>query len=634
MTINNVLRGKTLLLKTIFFAFTLLVCFSFCRSASAVSINQDSLLKVIQQQDIITKVKSLCILAKSGNVNNTHKNEFIFREINALPEEDDADEAILLALDEIGHYFFSCNLTRYSLAATHKCYNLALLTSNVNYQISSAILLSQNYFFLHRIEQSNHYLEKAANLADQNDLDKYKASILNTKANNASELGYNLEALYLYQQTADVLKMDKNYSDLGVVYDNIGLLHIALDNHQKAIPVFHEAISLLKKYGTKQTLVNTYINIGVCFLESDSMFQADRYFQKAISLSKKLKNEFQLARVLMNLANLKMHQKDYAAAKANLDSSLYLCTKNDILPGIVFNKINMGELYLRMGNPQKSLQSLKEAVQSASGLNIADQMAECYRLMSLTSEKLHKPDEALTYYKRFTTLKDSASRAENALHMREMENRINMEKSLKEFNTLKENILKARANNQFLIISFLSLLMASGALVSYLYLRRKKALFKTRLAEEESERLRLHVDHKNKELATKAIHISQMNEMSIELSDKLKSLIPGLNREKAVTVQQIIRELTKSTSREAWKEFEMRFEQVHIDFTKKLQLQYPSLTPNELKICSFLRLNLSSKEISMLTNRSLGTIDNARSSIRTKLQLENEVNLTTFLLGI
>ena len=294
----------------------------------------------------------------------------------------------------------------------------------------------------------------------------------------------------------------------------------------------------------------------------------------------------------------------------------------------------MGELYLKMGEPDKGLKTLKEAALSASGLNIADQMAECYRVMSLASEKLHKPEDALSYYKRFTNLKDSASRAENALHMGEMENRLKMEKSLKEFNSLQENMLTTRANNQLLIISFLSLLIASGALAAYFYLRRKKAVFNTRLAQEESERLRIHVDNKNKELATKAIHISQMNEMSLQLSDKLKSLLPGLNREKAVTVQQIMRELKKGTPHEAWKEFEIRFEQVHIDFTKKLQLRYPALTPNELKICSFLRLNLTSKEISMLTNRSLGTIDNARSSIRTKLQLENDSNLTSFLLGI
>jgi tetratricopeptide (TPR) repeat protein/DNA-binding CsgD family transcriptional regulator len=612
----------------------LVICISAASVVRAGYLNQDSLIRVIRQQDWPGKLKNLDILAKSGDVNDTIKNEFILREINALPESQVKDEAVLYALDDIGHYFFKCNLPKYSLPATLKGYSIALLTSNVNYQISSAILLSQNYFFLHQVEQSNHYLNLASHLADQHNLSKYKASILNTRANNASELGYNLEALYLYLQTADLLKSEKNYGDLGVVYDNIGLLHMAMENHAVAITVFQSALELISRHGSKQTLINTTINMGVCYLELDSLNKAEEIFQKALLLAGELQNEYQRARVLLNIANLKSKQKDYAAARINLEHSLAICINNNILPGVVFNKINLGELYIKTKQPALALQILKEAEQSAAGLSIPEQLAECYRLMSLASEQVKNNGQALSYFKKYHSLQDSLFRTESKLHMREMENRIEMEQSLKEFSELKEKILITKTKNQIVIISILGLLLFVGGIAIYLYMRRKTVMFNARLAAEESHRLRLQVENKNKELASKAIHISKMNEVSVELSDKLKTLLPGLNREKAVELQQIIRSLKKGTPLDAWKEFEMRFEQVHLEFYQKLQTLCPTLTPTEIKICSFLRLNLTSKEISSLTNRSIGTIDNTRSSIRKKLNLENDSNLTTFLLGV
>jgi tetratricopeptide (TPR) repeat protein len=615
-----------------------IAAFFICISVSSLAIAQhpdpDSLSKLIRKQKGSDRIKSLLILVKSGDGIDSVKNDFILNEISEIAEKEDHDESTLAALYEIGTLFFQQNLPKYAIVSANKGLAIATYTGNINYQISNDILLSQNYFFLHQIEKSNQYLELASHLADQHDHVKYKASILNTRANNASQLGYTLEAIYLYQQTADVLKEENNMGDLGIVYDNIGLLYISLNNHEKAIPYFHSAITLINRYGSEQTLLNTYVNLGVCYKESDSLNKADEYYKKAVKLAKQLRNIYQQARVYLNMANLKSALKDYTAAKEYLDISLDLCIKNEIVPGIIFNKINLGELYIDINQPGKGLQVLKEAEYTAAGFSFPDQMAECYRLMSLAYEKLNNPDDALYYYKKHFSLKDSITKANNVLHADEMENRLEMEQSLKEYSSLKENILTTRANNQILIIAFLSLLLSSGAMASYLYLKKKRAVFNTRIAQEESERLRLNIDNKNKELASKAIQMSALNEMSLDLAEKLGVLLPGLNKAKTDFLQKIIYDLKKGTPESIWEEFEIRFEQVHVEFSKNLQAKFPNLTPNEIKICSFLRLSLTTKEIAMLTNRTTGTIDNARSAIRKKMDMGNDENLTSYLLSI
>jgi DNA-binding CsgD family transcriptional regulator len=74
---------------------------------------------------------------------------------------------------------------------------------------------------------------------------------------------------------------------------------------------------------------------------------------------------------------------------------------------------------------------------------------------------------------------------------------------------------------------------------------------------------------------------------------------------------------------------------VHIEFYEKLQSKFPDLTTNERKLCAFLRLNMTTKEISAITNQSLNSIEMARHRLRKKLNIDNsQVNLTTFLMDL
>jgi DNA-binding CsgD family transcriptional regulator len=73
---------------------------------------------------------------------------------------------------------------------------------------------------------------------------------------------------------------------------------------------------------------------------------------------------------------------------------------------------------------------------------------------------------------------------------------------------------------------------------------------------------------------------------------------------------------------------------VHNDFLILLKEKYPSLKPHELKLCAFLRMNLSSKEIAGLMNISVRGVEISRYRVRKKLQIPTEVNLAEFLLSI
>ncbi len=83
-----------------------------------------------------------------------------------------------------------------------------------------------------------------------------------------------------------------------------------------------------------------------------------------------------------------------------------------------------------------------------------------------------------------------------------------------------------------------------------------------------------------------------------------------------------------------WNQFAIYFDQVHNNFLSILKAKYSSLSSTDLKLCAYLRLNLSSKEIAQLMNISLKGVEISRYRIRKKLELATEINLHDFLIEV
>jgi DNA-binding NarL/FixJ family response regulator len=130
--------------------------------------------------------------------------------------------------------------------------------------------------------------------------------------------------------------------------------------------------------------------------------------------------------------------------------------------------------------------------------------------------------------------------------------------------------------------------------------------------------------------------LMKKNELLADLSEKLIHIEEeSTSPESKSTIKKVAHELQKSQEDEIWKEFSHRFKEVHGEFYNTLLLKFPTLTPNELKLCAFLRLNMSSKDIAELTGQRVSTLETARYRLRQKLGIANsEVNLITFLSSI
>ena len=151
-----------------------------------------------------------------------------------------------------------------------------------------------------------------------------------------------------------------------------------------------------------------------------------------------------------------------------------------------------------------------------------------------------------------------------------------------------------------------------------------------------NEKLETELDYKNSELASTAMHLMQKGELLSSIKDELVRLkkTNGTDRpaDDFKKILQILKEENKLDK--DWEQFAIHFDTVHSGFLKILKQKVPNVSAHDLKMCAYLRMNLSSKEIAQLENISVRGVEISRYRLRKKLQIPTETNLFDFLMQL
>jgi len=150
-----------------------------------------------------------------------------------------------------------------------------------------------------------------------------------------------------------------------------------------------------------------------------------------------------------------------------------------------------------------------------------------------------------------------------------------------------------------------------------------------------NEKLRAEMIHRDKELANQTMDLIRKNKFLLNIKEELLKLKRpnndfALNDKITSLIVKIDKDLDHNKQ---WEVFETAFDEVHEDFLNRLKVAYPNLTPKELRLCAYLRLNISSKEIAPLMNISVRGVEICRYRVRKKLDIERDTNMTSFIIN-
>ncbi len=175
-------------------------------------------------------------------------------------------------------------------------------------------------------------------------------------------------------------------------------------------------------------------------------------------------------------------------------------------------------------------------------------------------------------------------------------------------------------------------------------MKEKEKVYKADAKEKENEivalknqKLQYELRHKSQDLASSTMNLIRKNEILFEINNKLEKIGENISdKTDPNTIVKRIQKMQDEIKRNIehdnnWKKFQENFDLVYENYLKRLGEQFPILTVSDKKLCAYLKMDLSSKDIAPLLNMSFRSVEMSRYRLRKKLMLEREINLTEFL---
>lgn len=472
--------------------------------------------------------------------------------------------------------------------------------------------------------------------ANQRITDLYQ--IINaTKHSNADSLSYlysNLGSKYAHQMKYDSaykyyylsLKIANETSDtlqLAAINNIIGSFFYKCENYEEAFEYYWQSYVLYKKINIQKGIASLANNLGEIKRLNGDYDKALKLYYSAIKINSKLNHYYNLS---LNHNNIGL---TYASLE-NYDSSFYhlkLAEKIALehnLTSTLNNILNsIGTYYLQIKKYDSSYYYLSNAYKQSLSKNLLIQIRENSNVLSQLFEITGNLDSAFYYHKVFKCYNDTILKNKNFIRMGLLMNRTKTENE--------RRIEKIERNRKELFYFIIFISVFSILLIIFLLWINQRN--KTRHSQLKLEHMKLEKKFLTNELSNFALHISENNRLIEEIKQSLKQIDSDSSNIHQLNTLKL-RLNTGLSSGENRMILEQKVDEHHHEFIQFLKNNHPSLTKSELKLCSLLKLNLSTKDIAAINRVSPQAIKIARYRLRKKIKLESEISIADYLNSI
>lgn len=532
----------------------------------------------------------------------------------------------------IALHYLKVNLDS-SLYYLKKSLEIGKNIDNKKYIIKTYLRIASLYFFKKDFIRSNEYLDNAENVLSINPINDnslayvyyYKAAIYSSLEEFKKAKKYADKSMSLFQKLRDYLGLSEIYSIYIKIYDG-------LHEYEQSLDYSYKAYRNDLNHNFKKSLPVDLNNISTRYGYSNEMDSAFFYIRQAINLNKKNNNPIGLS---INYQNI---SKYYLNKKVNqLDSAEIYCNKALDIVNKLGNKLNLSKILILKGDIALARSDTNTAVLCFNRVIDTSALGDYSSLQSRISinEKLFNINiakknylDAIKHFKQFDKLKDS-------LKNKTLVNLNSFFQMETERNKYKDDVTLLKKETHYFSYKrnfYITLIILLLALTIYIRNCYRKKISKNLV---EKNKVQQELEFKKRELTIKAISQIKTNKILDDLTNHLFELSKEVKSIKLrVKVNKIITKINNCKNKGIMDEFIVRYKEVNPEFKQKLSNLFPDLSPSEFKVCMFLKLNLSTKEIAELLGVHPNTINNYRSKLRKKFNLPSDVSLFTFLSDI
>ena len=442
------------------------------------------------------------------------------------------------------------------------------------------------------------------------------------------QLAEYAKALEYYEKA---LALDEEFGNKAAVArhtGNIGVVYYKLSEYAKALEYYEKALALNEEFGNKVESARTTGNIGIVYYQLSQYSKAIEYFEKALDNSKELGNKADIARHTGDIGAVYSTISEYAKALDYLEKALNLSRDIRDRREIGCRLSGIGDTLRKLGRKKEALEFLQQALrlrreEIQSNEDVAWNLTTIGLLLAEENqfdEAIEKLEEALALAEQLGE-KNNASEAHKELASvyEKIGDTAKAFEHTKKYYALKEEIFSDDTRKRVEAFNFR---VATA--------NKERDLKLARLEKEQAEQsLRM----KERELANTASSLAAQTELLGDFRADLRKIVM---RPDKVSTEDIIRQVRVKLKELPCEmidfgKFEAQFATVHPEFRAKLEATYPDLTPQEIKICMLMHVNLQTAAIARLTCLSERTVENHRFNIRKKMGLGRDDNLLDVL---
>jgi tetratricopeptide (TPR) repeat protein len=469
------------------------------------------------------------------------------------------------------------------------------------------------------------------------------------------------EALRYLFQSLELAQKYKREEILNTIYNDIGVVYSTNDATPQAIDYYKKALAISEKQGNRHRIALNLLNLGTEMHKLGDDRSALQNLHKAERLFRDDRDTANVAVTVNNIGDIAYSAKNYDSALLRYRQAheMSVGIRNQFYQAGYL--LSLGRTYYYFGQYDSAAVYIARSIEGFERMKDTENIIDSYRWLSRIHTVRGNMERALYFSNLTLAWKDTLSEEKKIKWTSEAQMKYEYGKMETAVELLQE---EAGRQRQFwigvtLIGIVIGLLVISVLRTKYINLQQRNVILQKeqevdrltleknrverdqlerdmiateRLNALEQERLRQELTFKDRELASKALHLVNKNETFASIH-KLLATIELKDNPTAKTqldkAKKIIR--GNDNSDQEWEAFKLHFQEVHPQFFHQLQEAYPDLSANDLRLSAYLLIDLNSKEIAQIFNISPESVRKKKQRLREKLNLEKEEDIKILL---
>jgi len=421
------------------------------------------------------------------------------------------------------------------------------------------------------------------------------------------------------------------YNQLGVNY------YYELLDLPKSFSYFKKALDLFKELNTKKNIARTLNNYGLAYLQKENIATALNYFRESIEAYRVENNSEAPIEYYTNMGVAYIYAEKYDSSEFYFLKAYQISQATKELQDDAERLLYLGIFYQETGKNKEATEYLAKALNLINELNTYNDKIILFQGLADLNVSTKQFERAHSFREMEKKYRDSlriASLDENALSY-QYKSEVDSLKNQNEIQSIQQK-QQSEGFRSLIIIIVLSVISVVSILIMVIF-RAKNRQRKLELLNEKEKidklQIQLELENNEREVTSKSMFLLEKDNLIRNISGKLSTALPKVNDESQQIIKELISELNFSVNNKSWDEFEIRFNKVHPSFYTNLEKEHPKLSLNERKLCAFLLMSMSSKDISNITGQSVHSINIARGRLRNKLKLVHSGEELSFYLS-